>query len=106
MLQESGSPTSHYSSFKNDKIDLGRTEKELYEVCEGLNIVFNILFNIGFNIEVLISGSIYGLILRCNIGFNIQFIKIGSVTANIEFVWWGVGWGEVVCKVIFVSNPT
>ena len=26
--------------------------------------------------------------------------------ANIEFLWWGVGGGGVVCKVIFMSNPT
>ena len=101
----------------------------------GFNIGFNIVLNNGFNIGVQylaqcwvqywaqcwvqycvqysdsILGSILGSISVLDVPMNlcIKFhqnrVSNSWDIGNIEFVWWGMG-GGVVCKVIFVSNPT
>ena len=78
------------------------------------NIAFNFWFNIGFNIGLQywapILGSILGSISvldvprSLHLKFHQNRVSNTCYIANIEFVRWGVG--GVVCKVIFMSNPT
>ena len=95
----------------------------------GLNIRLNIGLNIRLNIGVQywaqywvqywvqywdsILGSILGSISILDVPMNLRLkfhqnrISNSWDIGNIEFLWWGGGWGGgVVCKVIFMSNPT
>ena len=66
----------------------------------GLIFGLNIGLNIGFNIRV----QYWVVPMNLHLKFHQNRVSNSWDIANIEFVW--VGGGGVVCKVIFVFNPT
>ena len=85
----------------------------------GFNIWFNIWFNIGFHYwakywlqywvqywdSILGSISVQDVPMNLHLKFHKNRASNNGDVADIEFVW-VVLVGGVVCKVIFVSNPT